>query len=114
MTYILVDAANMFFRARHVVRGSDIETKIGMAMHIMFASINKGWRDLGGTHVVFCFEGRSWRKDFYTPYKANRKESRDRMTEAESEEDRLFFEAFDNFKDFLHTCLLYTSPSPRD
>jgi 5'-3' exonuclease len=103
MTYILVDAANMFFRARHVVRGSDIETKIGMAMHIMFASINKGWRDLGGTHVVFCFEGRSWRKDFYTPYKANRKESRDRMTEAESEEDRLFFEAFDNFKDFLHT-----------
>ena len=37
--YILVDAANMFFRARHVVRGDDAETKAGMAYHIMFNSI---------------------------------------------------------------------------
>ena len=102
MTYILVDSANMFFRARHVVRGGDIETKIGMAMHIMFSSIHKAWRDFDGTHVVFCFEGRSWRKDFYTPYKAHRKEVRDAMTEEQAEEDRLFFEAFDAFKDFLH------------
>ena len=28
MTYILVDTANMFFRARHVVRGDSIETKL--------------------------------------------------------------------------------------
>ena len=40
MTHILVDTANMFFRARHVVRGDSIDTKIGMAMHIMFNSIN--------------------------------------------------------------------------
>ena len=46
MTHILVDASNMFFRARHVVRGDDPETKVGMAYHIMFASINKVWRDL--------------------------------------------------------------------
>ena len=45
-TYILVDAANMFMRARHVVRGDDMNTKIGMAYHIMFNSINKVWRDL--------------------------------------------------------------------
>ena len=32
-TYILVDTANTFFRARHVVRG-DIDTKVGMALHI--------------------------------------------------------------------------------
>ena len=30
LSYILVDAANMFFRARHVRRGSDMKTKIGM------------------------------------------------------------------------------------
>lgn len=101
MTYILVDAANMFFRAKHVVRG-DIETKIGMAMHIIFASINKNWRDLGGTHVVACFEGRSWRKDFYTPYKANRKVSRDALSAKDTEDDALFFAAFDNFHKFLH------------
>ena len=26
-----------------------------------------------GDHVVFCLEGRSWRKDVYEPYKKNRK-----------------------------------------
>jgi len=59
LTYILVDTANMFFRARHVVRGDSIETKIGMAYHIMFASILKAYRDFNGSHVVFCLEGRS-------------------------------------------------------
>jgi 5'-3' exonuclease len=101
MTYILVDAANMFFRARHVVRG-DTETKVGMAMHIIFSSINKCWRDLNGTHVVVAFEGHSWRKDFYAPYKAHRREKSAQMSPAEVEEDRAFFDAFDAFREFLH------------
>ena len=101
MTYILVDASNMFFRARHVVRGDDPETKVGMAYHIMFNSINKVWRDFQGKHVIFCFEGRSWRKDVYKPYKANRAVARAALTEKEAEEDKMFWEAFDYFKTFL-------------
>ena len=101
MTYILVDSLNMFYRARHVVRGDDIETKIGMAYHIMFSAINKAWKDFNGSHVVFCFEGRSWRKDHFTPYKANRKVARDALTPREQEEDQKFFEAFDELKDFI-------------
>jgi hypothetical protein len=103
MSYILVDAANMFFRARHVVRGDDIETKVGMALHIMFSSINKAWRDFGGQHVVVCFEGRSWRKDYYVPYKANRAVARAALTEAEQAEDQAFWAAFDEFKEFIST-----------
>jgi len=91
----------MFFRARHVVRG-DTETKVGMAMHIIFSSINKCWRDLNGTHVVVAFEGHSWRKDFYAPYKAHRREKSAQMSPAEVEEDRAFFDAFDAFREFLH------------
>ncbi len=101
MTYILVDTANMFFRARHVVRGSDIDTKIGMAYHIMFSAINKAYKDFDGSHVVFCLEGRSWRKDFYVPYKANRAAARAALTEAEQEEDQAFWQAFDDFKTFI-------------
>jgi 5'-3' exonuclease len=101
MSYILVDASNMFFRARHVVRGDDAETKVGMAYHIMFNSINKVWRDFQGKHVIFCFEGRSWRKDVYPPYKANRAAARAALTEKEAEEDKMFWEAFDYFKEFL-------------
>lgn len=99
-TYILVDTANTFFRSRHVVRG-DVDTKVGMALHITFQSIKKAWNDFKADHVVFCLEGRSWRKDFYTPYKRNRKETRDAMSPREQEEDRVFWEIFDEFKNFI-------------
>ena len=78
-TYILVDTANTFFRARHVVRG-DIDTKVGMALHITLNSVKKAWKDFNADHVVFCLEGRSWRKDYYEPYKRNRQVARDKMT----------------------------------
>jgi len=99
--YILVDAANMFFRARHVVRGEDAETKVGMAYHIMFNSINKVWRDFKGSHVVVCLEGRSWRKDADKNYKANRTAARMALSPKEAEEDKIFWQAFDEFKDYL-------------
>jgi 5'-3' exonuclease len=102
MSYILVDTANTFFRARHVVRG-DADIKLGMALHITFNSIKKAWQDFGGKHVVFCLEGRSWRKDYYKPYKANRAETRSAMTVKEQEEDKLFWETFDAFKEFVET-----------
>ena len=100
MTYILVDTANTFFRARHVING-DADIKLGMAFHITLNSIRKAWQQFGGSHVIFCLEGRSWRKDFYEPYKRNRSDARAAHTEREQEEDKLFWEAFDTFKDFI-------------
>ena len=99
-TYILIDTANTFFRARHVVRG-DIDTKVGMAFHITLNSIKKAWNDFDGDHVIFCLEGRSWRKDYYAPYKRNRQETRDALTPAQQEEDTIFWEMFDEFKNFV-------------
>lgn len=102
MTYILVDTANLFFRARHVVRG-DLEEKIGMCLHVTFNSVRKAWKDFNGTHVIFCLEGRSWRKDFYKPYKAQRADARSKHTVKEQEEETLFWETFDIFKDYINT-----------
>ena len=99
-TYIIVDTANTFFRARHVVRG-DAEEKVGMAMHIVLNSVKKAWKDFNGTHVVFALEGRSWRKDFYAPYKRQRAEARAAHSPREAEEEKLFWETFDKFKDFI-------------
>ena len=100
MTYILVDTANTFFRARHVVRG-EADVKIGMALHTTFQSIRKAWKDFNGSHVVFCLEGRSWRKDYYEPYKRNRQVARDALTVAQQEEETVFWETFDEFKEFV-------------
>jgi 5'-3' exonuclease len=102
MNYLLVDGLNMFMRAKHVGgRGDSIDMKIGMAMHIMFNSINKCWNKFDGNHVVLCLEGRSWRKDFYTPYKANRKVTMNKRTVREQEDDELYFEAYDDMVTFF-------------
>ncbi len=100
MTYILVDTANTFFRARHVVRGN-LEDKVGMSLHTILSSVRKAWKDFDGSHVVFALEGRSWRKDHYAPYKRNRSEARAALSPREAEEDRVFWETFDQFKDFI-------------
>lgn len=98
--YIHVDLANTFFRARHAIKG-DADTKIGMSLHIVFHSIKKAWTDFKGDHVIFHFEGRSWRKDAYTRYKKNRADARASLTPREQEEDKVFWETLDAFKDFV-------------
>ena len=100
MNYLLVDGLNMFMRAKHVGGKGTIDMKIGMAMHIMFNSINKCWREFDGNHIVLCLEGRSWRKDFYTPYKANRRVIMDQRSVREQEDDELYFEAYDDMVKF--------------
>ena len=100
MTHILVDTANTFFRARHVIRGNTSE-KIGMAIHITMNSIKKAWADFDGSHLIFCLEGRSWRKDHYAAYKRNRKDAIEALTPQEKEENDVFWECYDDFCKFI-------------
>ena len=102
-TYILVDTANTFFRARHVVRG-DLDTKVGMALHITLSGVKKAWSDFDADHVVFCLEGRSWRKDFYEPYKRNRQVTRDKMTV--QKKIKCFGRSLTSLKTLLQTKLI--------
>ena len=101
--FLLIDLANCFFRARHAAhRASDSEEKLAFAIHVTLGSVNKAFRDQRADHVVFCLEGRSWRKDYYEPYKKNRAVARAALTESEAEEDQLFWESFDELKTFLY------------
>ena len=103
MKYLIVDTANTFFRARHAAhRQSDTWDRLGFAIHVTLSSVAKAFRDQKADHVVFCLEGRSWRKDFYEPYKKNRAVARAALTESEQEEDRLFWESFDELKTFVY------------
>ncbi len=101
-TFLIIDAANLYFRARHAINPkADIWDRLGFAVHVTLNSVASCWREHNADHAIFCFEGRSWRKDFYPPYKRNRSEAREAQSEAEQEEDRLFFAAFDDLKKFL-------------
>ena len=100
--YALIDTANTFFRARHVAsRNSDAWEKVGMALHLTLASVNQMVRLHKIDHVVFCLEGRSFRKDLYEPYKKNRIVDTLSQTEEEVEENALFWDTYEKFTTFL-------------
>lgn len=104
MNYVLIDTANMFFRARHgAFKASDTWTKLGFALHVTMMAANKVATRFKADHVVFALEGRSWRKDYYEPYKKNRAVARAALTEDEQEEDKLFWETYDNLTKYLST-----------
>lgn len=101
-THIIIDLANCFFRCRHIApRSSDTEERVAFAIHVTISSIASVWRHQAGTNLVVCLEGRSWRKDVYKPYKANRAVARAALTEQELAEDQAFWSAFDDLCKFL-------------
>jgi 5'-3' exonuclease len=101
-TFILVDSFNMYHRAKHVaMRGSNVDMRIGMAFHIMMNSVKMCYNKFNADHAVFCLEGRSWRKDFYEPYKRNRKDAREQLSVREQEENQIMFDAYDSMVEFL-------------
>jgi 5'-3' exonuclease len=69
----------------------------------MFNSIKKAFNDFNGSHVIFCLEGRSWRRSVYEPYKRNRDANREALTPKELEEDKMFWEAYQEFLEYLDT-----------
>lgn len=99
--YILLDFMNLAFRAKHVVYNSDIDIKIGLAMHTMLNSIRYVNRKFGGEHLVVCLEGNSWRKAVYKPYKAHRKVKQLEKSIREQEDDTIFIEAMNEFAAYL-------------
>lgn len=102
-TYILVDFLNMAFRAKNSVNpSSPLDMQIGMSMHVLFQSVNKVWKQFNADHVVFCSEGRSWRKDVYPGYKLNRKVAQASKSEREKENDQVFFESINDMFHFLN------------
>lgn len=101
-TYLLVDTSNLFFRARHIAsRYADTWDKVGMSVHTTLMSANKMAKRFNADHVVFALEGRSWRKDYYAQYKANRAVKRAALSEREQEEDQMFWETYDSLTTFL-------------
>ena len=101
-TYLIIDTSNMLHRAWHVTSG-DVWTRVGLTIHIMLNSIRKSWIKFDADHVIFCIDGRSWRRSIYEPYKANRAVTLSKKSPQEQEEDQILFAGINNFIDFIDT-----------
>lgn len=96
--FILVDTANIFYRNRYGIK-APLEEKMALCVNSIFYSINKAWKMFKATHVVFFFEGKSWRKDIYKQYKQNR--DKGEMSPDEELEENLFWETYESFKKYV-------------
>lgn len=102
-TYLLIDTSNCFMRARHVGMAKDSWTQIGLALHITLNSIKNLWLRFNPDHVVFCAEGRSWRKTANSDYKQNRDVAKAALSTTEKEQLAEFFEMMNDFYQFIDT-----------
>lgn len=98
--FLLVDANNLFFKCRYVVRGT-LDEKIGMMIHIIFMSMAKTWKNKNADHIVISFDGRSWRREIYPPYKLNRQQALAKSNKKDLEENDAFFKVFDSLKNYF-------------
>lgn len=99
-THILLDAANLFNRAKHATRGgADIQS--GIALHVTLNAIKKLYQDYPHSHLVVCLEGGSWRTEVYPEYKAHRRVKKAAMSVREQQEDADFQSVMDSFIAFL-------------
>jgi 5'-3' exonuclease len=102
-TFILNDGANLFHRQINMTNPAQgIDSMVGMAFHLILQSMKKEFQKWNGTHAVFFLEGRSWRKDIYTDYKASRKVEQAKKTPQEQEDFKVLMEAFNDFCGYLN------------
>lgn len=78
-----------------------VDTAIGMSLHMILYSMKKEYEKWNGTHLVFYAEGRSWRKDVYPEYKADRLVAFAAQTERQQEDHNTLQESFDDFIEYL-------------
>lgn len=103
-TFIHTDGQNLFHRQINMTNPAlGLDSAIGMALHMILYSMRKEWNTFNGTHCVFYMEGRSWRKNVYPAYKANRAVAHQALTEREQEDKEILQGAFDDLVDFIDT-----------
>lgn len=117
MRFCIIDVSNLVHRAKHSVGkkapvsnpfdpwGESVEAedpesvRVGLILTVVFNGLMSAFQKFDADHVVAAFDLRSWRRDFYEDYKANR---RDKVrTPAEEADHALINHVIDELRDFL-------------
>lgn len=114
MNFCIIDASNLIHRIKHGVETKPVKSSVfdpwgenednqvsrkGLIFHSVFNNILYSFQKFNSNHLVMAFDHRSWRKDFYDEYKANR---HDRILTPDEEKDReLIQELINELKTFL-------------
>lgn len=116
MRFCIIDISNLVHRAKHsvghkaavsnpydpfgeAVTDTKEDLRVGLILNSVFAGIYAAYSKFEADHVVAAFDTRSWRRDFYPDYKANR---RDKVKTPQEEADHEMINVIiDKVRDFL-------------
>jgi 5'-3' exonuclease len=117
MKFCIIDIHNMVHRAKHAT-GRNItasipfnqfadedeimantDARIGIIITAVFNYIKTSFDKFGADHCIAAFDLRSWRRDFYEDYKANRRIKI--MTPADIADDQMITHIIDEIKTFF-------------
>lgn len=103
-TYILSDAQNLFYRQSNMINDAyGLDSMVGMCFSMILNSLKKEYTKWNGTHSVLFLEGRSWRKDIYKGYKANRVVEASLLSQKQQEKNEVLSESFKDFIEYIRS-----------
>lgn len=88
-TYILIDTYNLYFRALYTINEPDMDLCEKLCLHTMINMVKKACDKFKPDCLIACRDGnKSWRKEIYPMYKANRLEKINEKTPYELEKEK--------------------------
>lgn len=89
---LLLDMNNLYARAKYGTRESDTKMYVSLVCNTIFAMMRESYTRFNPDNVVvFCDGHKSWRKNYYPKYKANRYKKDQTPKEIEQDEAALEF-----------------------
>lgn len=89
---LLLDMNNLFCRVKYAVHDSDTDMYVSLICNGIFTMIRESYNRFTPDNVlIFCDGHRSWRKDVYPRYKANRVKTDKTAREIEQDEAAMEF-----------------------
>lgn len=102
--FAIFDSNNLVQRCKHAVKGVDSTAEFTSRVYsIVFNSIRKSYEKFNANHAVFCFDGWSWRREFYPDYKGRRRDAKSERPPEEVEKDETVKKIIDSLQEFLST-----------
>lgn len=117
MRFIVIDISNLVHRAKHAVgksralgsyhdhfgdEGSQddpLSVRTGLILNVVFQGLLNAYTKFSADHCIAAFDLRSWRRDFYEDYKANRR------NKVRTPQDEAEHEMINNCIDMIHDFL---------
>lgn len=102
LRHCIVDVSNLVHRSKHgITNYATVDECIGLLLTIVMNSLKSSQKLFETDHYVMCFDGGSWRKEYYPDYKGNREKRKELMNPKEREKEDIIHQVMDELEEYF-------------